>query len=42
MAEAAMEIISRKTTGRVYDAVIVGPGAAGGMAAVEYLKRGEL
>ena len=28
-----MEIISRKTTGRVYDAVIVGSGAAGGMAA---------
>jgi choline dehydrogenase-like flavoprotein len=28
-----MEIITRKTTGRVYDAVIVGSGAAGGMAA---------
>jgi hypothetical protein len=32
-----MEIISRKTTGRVYDAVIVGSGAAGGMAA--YVRR---
>jgi len=28
-----MEIISRKNSGKVYDAVIVGSGAAGGMAA---------
>jgi choline dehydrogenase-like flavoprotein len=28
-----MEIISRKTAGKIYDAVIVGSGAAGGMAA---------
>jgi hypothetical protein len=27
-----MEIISRRTTGKVYDAVIVGSGAAGGMS----------
>ncbi|HEX8998684.1 MAG TPA: FAD-binding protein, partial [Blastocatellia bacterium] len=28
-----MQVISRKATGKVYDAVIVGSGAAGGMAA---------
>lgn len=49
-----MQIISRKNTGKVYNAVIVGSGAAGGMAAyvmanagmnvlaLEQFKRGEL
>jgi choline dehydrogenase-like flavoprotein len=35
-----MEIISRRTTGKVYDAVIVGSGAAGGMAAYVMAKAG--